>query len=225
MKFTSMVYSAASGSVGGLTYSRNRGGLYTRTRTIPVNPNTEAQGNARNNMADTASAWGTQLDDSERQSWITYAADTPRVNSLGQQIITSGQNMFTRTNNTRLLAGLAMIKTAPAVSGLGTTPTWTTAPEVLDSGAITGAVTVAASGVLGDLALYISRPVSAGRTAAHETRRFTGIVGPPVASVFTIAETSVFSLSPGQKVRLTAVYLSDDGRVSAEAFVDTLVAA
>ena len=38
----------ASGSLSGVTYSHNRGGAYTRNRSIPVNPNTVQQQAVRN---------------------------------------------------------------------------------------------------------------------------------------------------------------------------------
>lgn len=225
MLFTSQVYAAASGSIGGVTYSRNRGGQYTRTRSIPVNPNTESQGIARENMATAVATWTNTLTDAQRQAWATYAQATPTVNRLGNQLILSGQQMFIRSATARLCAGLAVLANAPVEAGLGDTPQWTTPPTVDNLGAIDGSVTVPGVGTAGDLSIYMSRPVMPSRTAAHETRRFAFVVGPPVASVFAItAQPAPYPVTVGQRVRVTAVYLDDTGRVSAEAFRDYIVA-
>ncbi len=228
MKFKSQVYTQASGSIGGVTYSRNRGGMYTRSRTIPVNPNTERQGEARSNLAQAVNAWSNTLGDTQRQAWTTYANGTPVVDRLGDQLILSGQQMFIKCTLPRLIAGLPIITAGPLDAGLATTPTWTTGPTVNDNDVVAGTVTVAGAGTAGDLLVYMSEPTSPSRTLAHAKRAFAGLEGPPVASVFTVGLTSAdvpFSYSLGQQVRVTVVYLDDDGRVSAEAFRDIVVEA
>ena len=47
MLFKSAAFTQASGSVGGLTFAHNRGGMYTRARSIPVNPKTQQTGRCR----------------------------------------------------------------------------------------------------------------------------------------------------------------------------------
>ena len=51
MKFTSQVYTQASGSVGGLTYSHNRSGMYTRARSTPTDPASTLQLERRSNFS------------------------------------------------------------------------------------------------------------------------------------------------------------------------------
>lgn len=227
MLVTSQIVAAGSGSIGGLTWSHNRGGQYLRARVIPVNPNTEAQGIARENMSSAVSLWTNTLDDAQRQAWQTYAQDTPTVNRLGAQLILSGQQMFIRSVTSRMIAGLPAVLDGPVQSGLGPTPQWVTDPVVDSSVPSIGGTTVSVegAGVLGDLSVYMSRPVTSSRTPAHETRRQAMTEGPPVADVFTILGTPPFVVSPGQRVRVTCIYLGDDGRVSAEAFRDVVVSA
>lgn len=226
MKYTSALMAAASGSLGGITASRNRGGQYLRRRALVSNPNTEAQGIARENLATAVSTWTNTLTATDRQAWATYAQDTPVVNKLGNQIILSGQQMFVRSATARLIAGLAIITAGPTASGLGLTPQWDSDPTLDDAGNLGYSVTVPTSGTAGDLSLYVSRPVTSSRTPAHETRRWGGIDLAPVASVFAgTAVVTAFAFSVGQIVRVTAVYLDDTGRVSAEAFRDIEVTA
>lgn len=225
MKYTSTVYAAASGSVGGLTYSRNRGGLYTRRRAIPSNPATEAQGLARANIATAVSLWTNTLTPTQRTAWNTYANSTPTVDSLGQSQTLSGQQMFVANTTRRLLAGLPNILNGPVAAGLGLTPDWTTGPTVQEAGQIEGIVTVTGAGVLGDLLVYMSRPVLPSKTTAHETRRYADVEGPPIASLFTVAMDPPFLVTEGQAVRVTCVYADDTGRMSAESWRDVIVAA
>ena len=119
MLFKSQVFTQASGSVGGLTYGRNRGGMYTRGRGLVTNPNTSAQQAVRAALGTASSAWrGLALE--QRQGWIAYATNTPTVNALGDPLTLTGQQMFVRTNTPMINAGLPIITDAPETFG-GTT--------------------------------------------------------------------------------------------------------
>jgi hypothetical protein len=209
-----------------MTLSHNRGGMYFRARAIPVNPNTERQGIARENLATAVAAWTNTLTVGERQGWDSYAAATPVTDVLGDQLILSGQQFFTRNTTTRLVAGLPIITTAPITAGLGNTPQWTTDPEIDTGTGLAGSVTVEGAGVTGDLAVYMSEPTPVSRTLAHVKRRFAGIEGPPVADVFTVAMAAnllPYPLVSDLGVRITVAFLGDDGRVSASAFRDLTI--
>jgi hypothetical protein len=226
VKFKSALLTQASGSIGGMTASRNRGGLFLRSRVIPVNPNTERQGEARANMAQAVGAWSNTLNDSERQGWNTYANGTPVVDALGDQLILSGQQMFIKCMLPRLVAGLAIISAAPITAGLATTPLVTIDPEWDVSSNLTASITVPASATSGDLNVYVSEPTSPSRTVAHAKRAWAALEGPPVASVFTVSIAAgdlPYSGVTGAQARVTFVYLSDDGRVSAEVFRDLVI--
>lgn len=102
-----------SGSVAGVTSSRNRFGQYRRTRAVPVNPNSAAQVAVRNSFADTSQAWDA-LTGSQRLAWTNYAALHPRTDSLGQSITLSGSQAFVGINSLLLLLGLAIVLVPPA---------------------------------------------------------------------------------------------------------------
>lgn len=128
MKFKSIVYSETSGSVGGLVYSHNRGGQYTRARTTPVNPNTEPQVAAREAMAAAVVAWGA-LTAAQRSAWEDYAANVPMLNVFGDSRPLTGQQQFLRTQLASRAAGITSAPydtVAPTVFNLGsfTAPTF-----------------------------------------------------------------------------------------------------
>jgi len=101
MKYTpGPMIGAASGSVGGQTFSRNRYGAYVRTRAIPVNPNTVPQQNARSRLSTYSANWQT-LTASQKISWNAWALQNPIINTLGASQTLTGQAAYVGVN-TRL---------------------------------------------------------------------------------------------------------------------------
>ncbi len=208
-----------------MTLSRNRGGNYLRARAIPVNPNTQRQGDARANLAQAVGAWTNTLNSGQRDGWNSYATSTPVVDVLGDQLILSGQQMFVKCMLPRLVAGLALIPAAPIIAGLATTPLITTAITLEEGSGLAGGITVPDAGVTGDLNVYMSEPTPQSRTLAHAKRAFALVEAPPVANVFTIAAAAgdlPYGFSADLGVRFTFVFLADDGRVSTEVFQDVV---
>jgi len=119
MLIKSAILTQGSGSLGGLTASHNRGGLYLRARTIPTNPNTPAQQEVRGFMSTLTSLWANTLTPAERTAWDTYAAAVPVINALGDPIILSGLNHYVRSNVPRLQGGMPRVDTGPTIFNLG----------------------------------------------------------------------------------------------------------
>ncbi len=118
MKFKSEAFTQASGSIGGTTYSRNRGGMYRRARAIPVNPNSVGQQRVRSIFSSLAAAWKDVLTVGQRDQWTAYAISTPAIDVLGDPITYTGQQMFIRCNSVRMNAGADMVADGPSTSGL-----------------------------------------------------------------------------------------------------------
>lgn len=131
-----------SGSVGGVTFARNRGGQYARLRANVTNPNTSEQQEARNALANCVHYWLETLDDAQRNSWDDYAQNVPRYNRLGEQIYLTGQQHFIRSMQPRLRAGFPIIvENAPVIYDIGS---FNTAAAVLSAtvAANTGVITL-----------------------------------------------------------------------------------
>lgn len=146
-----------SGSVGGVTASRNRYGAYLRNRTVPVNPNTPRQLEVRAAFAAATLAWK-GLTDLQRGAWTAYADQTPVLNRLGESITLSGIAMFSAVNSFRLAAGSAVLTVAPSTPGLSTLGTASNFDAVIAAYAF---VTVGATAT-GPAIVSYSPPVSAG---------------------------------------------------------------
>lgn len=113
---------AVSGSVGGVTFSRNRGGPYMRTRAIPTDPGTTYQQDIRATVASLTSHWLNTLTPAQRAAWDTYALNVELPNSLGQYRNVGGIAMYIRSNVPRLQLdpdSLPRVDAAPTVFNLG----------------------------------------------------------------------------------------------------------
>lgn len=218
MKFTSLVYAATSGSVGGLTYSRNKGGMYTRARAVPTNPNTAFQQVLRNAMGQLTTRWGQTLTQAQRDAWAVFAENVPIVDSLGYSHTIPPMSWYIKANSLRVQSGLSVIDAAPTVFELGTLtiPVLTaTAASVTASLAFTN-TDAWANEVGGALLVYVSRPQNAAIQFFNGPYRYAGRVngaGTPPTSPATI--TLPFTTGPaGSKLFAKVVAVRADGRPS-----------
>jgi hypothetical protein len=101
------------GSQAGQTYSRNRGGSYTRNRVTPLNPQSSRQQSVRSSMTELTTAWGVDLSQAQRDGWTAFAQAWPTTDVFGAVIVLTGLQMFVRQNMTLLQAGLPRIDDAP----------------------------------------------------------------------------------------------------------------
>jgi hypothetical protein len=120
MKFTSQVYSAVSGSIGGITYAHNTGGMYARARAIPTDPASSFQQVLRNAIGALTTRWLTTVTAAQRAAWDTFAQNVPILDALGQPRLISALAWYIKCNSLRLQAGVAVVDAAPTVFELGT---------------------------------------------------------------------------------------------------------
>ena len=118
MKFKSAMVTQASGSIGGMTFSHNRGGLYIRARSIPTDPATVQQVAIRGFVASLASLWNGLLTPLQREAWDLYALGTEMPDALGEPRNIGGLGHYVRSNVPRLQVGLPRIDDGPTFPGL-----------------------------------------------------------------------------------------------------------
>jgi hypothetical protein len=112
-KFVSQVYSEIRGSVNGVTYARNRYGLYARSKASPVQPRTPAQSERRAQLTVLSQRWRT-LPESNRAEWRALADELTRSDALGLTYRLSGLQAYLQMNLWRALLGLAPQDNPPA---------------------------------------------------------------------------------------------------------------
>jgi hypothetical protein len=220
MKFRSQVYTAVSGSVGGLTYAHNRGGMYTRGRATPTNPNSAAQMVARATFANLATAWGAVLTQADRDGWSLYATNTPLTDAFGEPLTLSGQQMYNRCNSPRVRSGADRVDTPPVVFGQADltliTSSFTNNEVYLNynnadtwAGAVGGHLIVQTSPITAPTINFHKSP---NRWAVNED----GAVIPPngVLTLASDAFGNLFATFPDQRVFCRIRASNADGRLS-----------
>lgn len=172
---------AASGSVGGTVFSRNRYGAYTRNRAIPVNPGTSFQLAVRAELGNLSTAWG-GLTAGQRLAWQEWANQNPIVDALGQSQILAGNAAYIQLNARLLRAGLTTSATPPIV----------VSPDALTTLTMTGDIGLGAFELvftptpLVDDRLWLTAAVtnSAAITYVRNRLRFVGTSATSQASPF-----------------------------------------
>lgn len=231
MIFASEHITAASGSVGGVTYSRARGGtLYRRARAIPVNPDTVNQVQVRSALTALVTSWIETLTSAQREAWDLYSDNVTVTNAIGSSSVLSGQNWYIGSNVPRLQSdaklgsSLGRVDSAPAIFDRGefTTPS----PPAYDvvSG-LTLSFTEADAWVSetnAALLVFQGRPRNPSRTFFGGPYRLIAVVAgdsttpptsPLVVSAFNIANLG-YPLTPGQLISTSVSVVRADGRAS-----------
>lgn len=218
MKFYSQVYSSVSGSVGGLTYAHNQGGMYARGRAIPTNPNSVQQQALRNAMGILTTAWNQTLTVAQRLAWSVFATNVPLLDRLGQSRTISALAWYIKANSIRLQSGLTRIDAAPVVFELATLtlPVLTLTPA---SGSASLAFTNTdawAGEVGGALLVYASRPQNPSINYFNGPYRYAGRVNGAVSPPTTPATITLpFVTGPaGSQLFMKVVAVRADGRPS-----------
>lgn len=222
MIFKSPVFSQASGSIAGIVYSRNAGGMYVRSRANPTNPNTPNQQAVRDAMRVLTDYWTNTMSAEEREDWNTYAFNTPTLNKLGEATHKTGQQMFLRGNIPRVQAGLTIAVVAPVIFDLGSfTPiTAITADGTADDFTIPFTITVGTDDWAHEdgsaMLIYQSRPQNPTRNFGKGPYQLlTTILGddttPPTSPANPL---SLFPFTAGQKIFFQIRVTRADGRLS-----------
>ena len=104
----------ASGSIGALTMSHNRYGVYGRQRSIPVQPDTLKQQNARTRFGGLSADWASLLSQ-DRLSWKIWAQNNPVVDVLGDKRVLTAAAAYVAMNCRLNLIGEPTSDTPPTV--------------------------------------------------------------------------------------------------------------
>ena len=195
--------SPSSGSVAGTTASKNRFGQYRRTRAIPVNPATAAQGVVRARMAGNSAAWRI-LTAAQRAGWNDLGLSMIRSDSLGQSYNLQGNQAYASVNNIRAVCGLAPVADAPAIQ---TPVALASATVTLTSASMSIAFTATPLPAATYLLVYASPQRSAGRNFEGDFRFIVASAAAAVSPLVALAAyTAKFGVPiTGQKIFFSLV--------------------
>lgn len=230
MKFKSATMTSASGSLGGITASRNKGGMYFRGRGIPTQPNTARQTLVRTILGSLVQAYNSSLAATQRTLWGDYGTAVPNTGPLGDPVPLSGQQAYVRANTARLQANLGplaipttRVDDPPSVANSGEPPTKFN-PATLTAGVLTMDVDLATNASAnGHALLYVGPP-------QNESVSFFKGPYQLAATAPVTAATTAFTFDPDtavpaewaagytpaidQRIPMRVVIAYDDGRVS-----------
>jgi hypothetical protein len=190
-----------SGSIAGVTSSRNRYGQYKRTRAIPVNRNTTFQGAVRTRFASLTESYRS-LSALLKAGWASLGDSITRTDSLGQTYTLTGQQAYMEINCLNLAAGNAIVTAAPAV----TSPVaLLTATITLSATVFSVAYTATPLGTGARLFVYTSPQRSPGRNFESDYRlcSVTAAAAASPADIFTAYSTRFGTPVVGNKVFLS----------------------
>lgn len=102
------------GRMGSVVFSSNAAGFYASPLKTPIQPNTARQSSTRNTFSRLVKSWNL-LSSTDRATWTAYAAhvDNARTDWFGDTYYPNARAQFVSVNTARLLAGAAIIETAP----------------------------------------------------------------------------------------------------------------
>lgn len=120
MKYIGLLSSAASGKLGGIVASHNRGGTYFRHHAIPVQPRTPAQTLVRNQLQGFSSAFKA-LSPAQISGWNALALTVTLKSKLGTTYNPTGQQLFVSCNKhlaaINIFTVLTNAPTIPSIPG------------------------------------------------------------------------------------------------------------
>lgn len=219
MLFKSALVTQASGSIGGMTASHNRGGMYFRARTIPTDPATAFQIAIRAIMVSVVARWATLLSSAQRDDWGVYASLVTLPGPLGDPITVSGFNMFVRANVANLQSGLPFAVDAPTDFNLGDTGVVSfSVAALLDNITVSFDDTRPWANIDdGALLLYVSRPqnptINFFKGPFRKIDPVLGLTAGPPAT--PDVQQGPFTMTANQRVWLKVRSTLPDGRLSA----------
>lgn len=227
MKYKSALMTEASGSIGGITASRNAGGAYFRARVVPINPSSLFQQAVRSYLALIASIWATVLTPTARTSWHDYATNVPLNDSLGDSRTRSGIAHYTRANVPRLQAGLDRVDDAPVLFVKGPTPNAAALELAVvgDDIALQGDVQIGAPIVAGHLLVYQGIPQNPSRNFYKGPWRYVDKVEFAADDTVVSLDLSTwpYAMASGQRCSFRFTTTLETGQLSSQATVALIV--
>lgn len=165
----SSLLSDLSGSIGGTTYARSRGGLYARNRTVPINPQTVAQGLVRSMFGSQSMAYNS-LDSGQKAAWETWGQSVSWLNRLGDTFNPSGRSAFMQLNQNLSLVGGDPIADPPSTTVAPILDiSWLAFDAKADGGVLTILTVIDSGPHAGDMTyqLKVSPPLVAARGQSY----------------------------------------------------------
>jgi len=200
MKFQAGIFTPnLSGSAGGTTASRNRGGGYFRNKAIPTNPDTVAQQAARSILAALSQNWRS-LTQAQRDAWDAAVNNFISTDVFGVGRRKTGKNLYTALNANLASVGQATISVPPVPAAV---PSAAVASVTIAIGAASYEVVYTPPAASFSVQVWATAPLSAGVSyAKNQYRQIDAVIGGGASPLdFQAAYNAKFGVPPaGTKV-------------------------
>jgi hypothetical protein len=165
------------GSVSGSTFSKNHNGIYVKSKSNPINPDTTRQQLVRSQLSSVSKSWGS-LTDEQREGWKNKAAsEWAYQDALGETKRYSGNQLFNKLNMQLVTADLPLIEDAVSPADIDFVETINLLVELAVDGTLSIVeVTFAADAIgAGQTLIFDGSPAgSPGRDSASFKRKKVG---------------------------------------------------
>jgi hypothetical protein len=178
-----------SGKVGNVVFSHGRYGPYIRSRVIPTLVQNDYTSDVRNRLIALSQAWGA-VAAADKDSWRTYAATHPVIDTLGKAMVLQPSAVFIGLNARILQAGGAQIDVPPIAA----------APA-----AVAGQAVVADESDQTVTISWTSGALGATECLATRLAIFTGTTSTYCKNLFKLVEISAAAAETPEEVGVNAV--------------------
>lgn len=202
--------SQLSGSVGGITASRNKGGQYFRNRAIPVTSTTAAALAQKARLAAATSDFQT-LTVAQRLAWREYAAQNPSVNALGMPKQLTGHQIFVGIHSRMSQAGDTPLVSPPIVPAADALVTMSITADI-GTGSTEVAFTTTPLDATEHLWLTAAKVQSTAINYVENLKRVITITAAALSSGFdyqTVLEAVLGTMVEGETVHMFAAVYDD----------------
>jgi len=217
MKFQAGIFTPnLSGSAGGTTASRNRGGGYFRNKAIPTNPDTVFQQAARAILAAFSQNWR-GLAQAQRDAFDAAVNNFISTDVFGVGRRKTGKNLYTSLNANLASVGQSAIVNPPTPVAV---PSAGVSLFVVDTTAGTYTVTFADPTAAESIQIWATAPLSAGVSyAKNQYRQIDAVVGGGGSPIdIAVSYIAKFGVAPaGTKVFVKMVVVNNASGIKSTA--------
>lgn len=216
MAIINPIHGELSGSIGGNTYSRNRGGSYVRRRVKPDQGPYGRQGVARAALASLSGSFNS-LTQVQIDQWNNYAENHLITNALGLSIRMTGHQAYVALNSNLLQSGQAPLSSPPSSTIPAPFLTLSAAVVAPDALTVTFTPAIAAGSVI---QVWQSIPGNKARNPGVNQKRLVAYSA--VDDTSPLSLTLRFPGMAGQTVNIWANEVDANGRAVAVQFAGRL---
>lgn len=223
---TTAIVADIRNKLNGTVFSKNRYGLYARTKVTPVNPQTTYQQQNRAILGNASAAWKGLTQD-QRNAWIAAAPNFPVTDIFGNVQILSGQALYVKLNANLANAGQSAIGDPPTPVAMPSITLLSAAADVSD--ASIDLTFDAASAGAGFTPLFYATPlIIPSRLYVKNRLRLLGTatISTSAADIYTIWNARFGTLTAGQRITVNfAVVSNTTGQMSTPSNATCIVTA